>query len=160
MSGRIGHGIDAHRLVPGGPLRLGGIDIPHDRGLEGHSDGDVVAHALAHAILAGAGAGDLGQHFPSADPRWQGADSLDFVREAVRRATEAGLRLESASVVVIAEAPRLSAHLGAMAIALGGAAQTSPASIAVTVTSTDGMGFTGQGEGIAASAVVVLGSVS
>ncbi|GAC1337660.1 MAG: 2-C-methyl-D-erythritol 2,4-cyclodiphosphate synthase [Candidatus Dormibacteria bacterium] len=160
MSLRIGHGVDAHRLVAGRPLRLGGVEIPHGMGLEGHSDGDVAAHALAHAMLAAAGAGDLGSRFPATDPRWRGTDSLDFVREAARLAAERHLRVESAQVVVIAQAPRLAAHLAAMAEALGAAASAPPGILWVTVTSCDGLGFTGRGEGIAASAVVLLASVS
>jgi len=160
MSLRIGHGIDAHRLVAGRPLRLGGVDIRHALGLEGHSDGDVVAHALVHALLAAAGAGDLGTRFPSTDARWRGADSLDLVREAARLAAATGLRLESAQVVVIAQAPQLSEYLEAMAAALAGAAASPPGTVRVTATSCDGLGFTGRGEGIAASAVVLLASVS
>ena len=157
---RIGHGVDAHRLVPGRPLRLGGVDIPHERGLEGHSDGDAAAHALADAVLGAAGLGDLGRHFPSTDAAWRGADSLDLLRESAARARRAGWRVESAQVVIIAEQPRLAPHTPAMQQALSAALGVEAAAVAVSATSTDGLGFAGRGEGIAASAVALLAPIS
>jgi 2-C-methyl-D-erythritol 2,4-cyclodiphosphate synthase len=157
---RIGHGVDAHRLVPGRPLMLGGVAVPHDRGLEGHSDGDVVCHALGDAVLGAAGLGDLGRHFPSSDERWRGIAGVDLLRRCAELAREAGFAVASAHAVAIAQAPRLSAHSAAMAAAIAAALGVDPACVAVSATSTDGMGFTGRGEGIAASAVVLLTPVS
>ena len=153
---RVGHGIDAHRLVGGRPLVLGGVTVPHERGLEGHSDGDVVAHALAEAVLGAAGLGDLGSHFPSSDPRWQGAESIALLAETGRMARAAGLGVISAQVVAICEAPRLAEHTAAMAQRLAAALGVAPGVITVAATSTDGLGMVGRGEGIAASAVALL----
>jgi 2-C-methyl-D-erythritol 2,4-cyclodiphosphate synthase len=157
---RIGHGVDAHRLVPGRPLLLGGVEIPHDRGLEGHSDGDAAAHALADAVLGAAGAGDLGRHFPSSDERWRGVSSLVLLEHAAELARQQGLVVESAQVVVICERPRLGPHIEAMQHALAGALGIEAGLVAVSATSTDGMGMTGRGEGIAASAVALLAPIS
>ena len=162
MSGgvRIGHGVDAHRLVAGRPLMLGGVTVPFDRGLEGHSDGDVATHALADAVLGAAGLGDLGRHFPSSEERWRGVDSLVLLAEAGRMARARGFAVTSAQVVVVAQRPRLAGHLAAMAERLARALDVPDGCVAVTATTTDGMGFTGREEGIAASAVVLLGPVS
>jgi 2-C-methyl-D-erythritol 2,4-cyclodiphosphate synthase len=157
---RIGHGIDAHRLVPGRPLMLGGIEVPHGSGLEGHSDGDAVSHALCDAVLGAAGLGDLGRHFPSAAERWRGAAGVDLLRHVAALARDAGFAVGSAQVVAIAQAPRLSPYTAAMAAALAGALGVEPSRVAVSATSSDGMGFTGRGEGIAASAVVLLTRIS
>jgi 2-C-methyl-D-erythritol 2,4-cyclodiphosphate synthase len=157
---RIGHGVDAHRLVAGRPLVLGGVEIPHDRGLEGHSDGDAVAHALADAVLGAAGEGDLGRHFPSSDERWRGVSSLLLLEEAAALARKQGWVVESAQVVAICQQPRLGRHLAAMQQALAGALGIEPERLAVSATSTDGLGFTGRGEGIAATAVVLLAPIS
>jgi len=153
---RIGHGVDAHRLVPGRPLLLGGVAVPHHSGLEGHSDGDAVCHALGDAVLGAAGLGDLGRHFPSSDERWRGIAGADLLRRCAELARAAGFSVASAHAVVIAEAPRLAPHTAAMAAVIAGALGVDPACVAVSATSTDGMGFTGRGEGIAASAVVLL----
>ncbi|HEY6378391.1 MAG TPA: 2-C-methyl-D-erythritol 2,4-cyclodiphosphate synthase [Candidatus Dormibacteraeota bacterium] len=153
---RIGHGIDAHRLVAGRPLVLGGVSIDHDRGLEGHSDGDVVTHALADAVLGAAGLGDLGRHFPGTEVRWRGADSLGLLAEVARLVREVGLRVVSAQVVAVCEAPRLAEHTTEMARRLAGALGVAAGVVSVAATSTDGLGLTGRGEGIAASAVALL----
>ena len=152
----MGQGFDAHRLAAGRPLRLGGVPIPHDRGLAGHSDGDVLLHAIARALLGALGAGDLGQHFPSADERWRGADSGVFVREAVARAKQTGLAVGNLDATVIAEAPRLAPHLDAMRRSVAALLDAPLAAVNVQVTSTDGLGAIGRGEGIAAQAVVLL----
>jgi len=157
---RIGHGVDAHRLVPGRPLMLGGVEVAHDRGLEGHSDGDAVTHALADAVLGAAGLGDLGRHFPSGDERWRGAAGLDLLRRAAELAREQGWRVESAQVVAVAEQPRLAPHTDRMRQALAQALGVDPDRVAVSATTTDGMGFTGRGEGIAATAVALLAPIS
>lgn len=157
---RIGHGIDTHRLVPGRALILGGVTVPHDRGLEGHSDGDVVVHALTSAVLGAGGLGDLGRHFPSDDPQWAGADSLRFLEQAAALLGGQGLVVVSAQVVAVCTAPRLGAHLDVMGARLSHALGVPAGTVTVGVTSTDGLGATGRGEGIAASAVVLAGPVS
>jgi len=157
---RIGHGLDAHRLVRGRPLMLGGVHVPHDHGLEGHSDGDAATHALADAVLGAAGAGDLGRHFPSSDERWRGAAGVTLLEHAAELARQAGWVVESAQVVIVCERPRLSPHVEAMQHALATALGVEPGQVAVSATSTDGMGMTGRGEGIAASAVVLLAPIS
>ena len=153
---RIGHGVDAHRLVAGRPLMLGCVHVPHDRGLAGHSDGDAVVHALCDALLGAAGLGDMGRHFPSTQERWRDVAGADFLRAVSAMLRERSLRLVSAQVVVIAEQPRLADHLDPMAAACALALSVDRALIQVTATSLDGMGFSGRGEGIAASAVALL----
>jgi 2-C-methyl-D-erythritol 2,4-cyclodiphosphate synthase len=160
MSMRIGHGVDAHRFAAGRPLMLGGVHVPHPAGLEGHSDGDALSHALCDAVLGAAGLGDLGRHFPSSDGRWRGAAGVDLLRHVAGLARAAGLEVASAHAVVVAEAPRLAPHTPAMAATVAAALGTAPDRVAVSATSTDGMGFTGRGEGIAASAVVLLAPIS
>jgi len=157
---RIGHGVDAHRLVPGRPLMLGGVHVPFELGLLGHSDGDVVAHALAASLLGAAGLGDLGRHFPSEDPAWQGVSGQDLLARVAVEVGEASMRIESAHVVAVAQEPRLAPHLAAMARATASALGLRVGAVVVTVTSVDGMGFTGRGEGIAASAVALLTPLS
>ncbi len=139
---RVGNGFDAHRLVQGRPLRLGGVHVPSDRGLEGHSDGDCAIHALCDALLGAAAAGDLGQHFPSGDPLWKGTDSLIF--------------LEHVDVTVIAQAPALAPHLGLMREALARRLGLELEAVSVKVKSTDGLGALGRSEGIAAQATALL----
>ena len=153
---RVGQGFDAHRLAPGRPLRLGGVEIPFERGLVGHSDGDVLLHAVARALLGALGAGDLGELFPSSDARWRGAASGAFVEEAVARARRAGLVVGNLDATVIAEAPRLAPHRAAMRDSLAALLGVRPEAVSVQVTSTDGLGAIGRGEGIAAQAVVLL----
>ena len=153
---RIGQGFDAHRLVAGRPLVLGGLSVPHDRGLEGHSDGDVLLHAVASAILGALGEGDLGRHFPSSDPRWKGAASGDLLRHVTGLMRAAGQRLGNLDATVIAQEPRLSPHQAGIQAAVADALGVPPERVNVQVTSTDGLGATGRGEGIAATAVVLL----
>jgi 2-C-methyl-D-erythritol 2,4-cyclodiphosphate synthase len=153
---RIGHGIDAHRFVPGRPLMLGGVHIPYDRGLMGHSDGDAVAHALADACLGAAGLGDMGRHFPSTDPQWKDTAGVELLRHVAAKLREARWTLVSAHIVAVAEEPRLSPHLAGMAEALCGALGVSLGTVEVGATTTDGMGFAGRGDGVAASATVLL----
>jgi len=160
MTLRIGHGLDAHRFVAGRPLMLGGVHVPHDRGLLGHSDGDAVSHALADAVLGAAGLGDLGKHFPSSDERWRNAASLDLLRRAAALVTEAGFTVVSAQVVAVAQAPRLQPYLAAMGEALAEALGSAAGRVAVSATSSDGLGFVGRGEGVAASAVALLAPLS
>ena len=156
MSLRIGHGVDAHHLVEGRPLMLGCVAIAHPHGLAGHSDGDVAAHALCDALLTAAGLGDMGAQFPSSDERWRGVSGARLLGEVASLLAAAGARVESAHVVVIAEAPRLAPHLAAMTDACATALGTAAGTVTVSATSTDGMGFAGRGEGIAASAVALV----
>jgi 2-C-methyl-D-erythritol 2,4-cyclodiphosphate synthase len=153
---RVGTGFDAHALVDGVPLVLGGVRIDHPRGLAGHSDGDVLAHALTDAVLGAAGLADIGALFPSGDPRYTGADSIELLREAWQQVHEAGWTLVNADVVLVGEEPRLGPHREAMRERLAGALDAEPQRVAVRATTTDGLGFTGRGEGLAAQAVALL----
>jgi 2-C-methyl-D-erythritol 2,4-cyclodiphosphate synthase len=152
----VGLGYDSHRFAAGRPLILGGVRIPHDRGLAGHSDADAVAHALTDAILGAAGLGDIGAHFPPGDPRWKDADSIGLLRLAHAAAVAAGWRLHQADVTVIAEAPRVGPHARAMAVRLAEATGADPARIGIKGKSNEGMGWIGRGEGIAVLAVATL----
>ena len=153
---RVGTGIDAHAFADGVPLVLGGVRIEHSRGLAGHSDGDVLAHALTDAVLGAAGLEDIGALFPSGDPALAGADSIKLLREAWRRVREGGWELVNADVVLIGEEPRLAPHRGAMRARLAGALGVEPERVSVQATTTDELGFTGRGEGLAAQAVALL----
>jgi 2-C-methyl-D-erythritol 2,4-cyclodiphosphate synthase len=153
---RVGNGLDAHRLVEGRPLVLGGVTVPFARGLEGHSDGDCVLHALCDALLGAAGEGDLGRHFPSTDARWKDASSLGFLAEVAVLLARARWTLENADVTVIAEAPPLAAHAEAMQAAIARTLAVSPGQVQIKAKSTDGLGAFGRGEGIAATAAVLL----
>jgi 2-C-methyl-D-erythritol 2,4-cyclodiphosphate synthase len=155
---RIGLGVDAHALVDGVPLVLGGVRLDHPRGLAGHSDGDVVAHALVDALLGAAGLGDIGSLFPSEDERFRGADSLDLLAEAYRQVRGAGLELVSADCVLVGEEPRIAGHRAEMRQHLARALGVEPGIVNVRATTTDGLGFTGRGEGLAAQAVALLRS--
>jgi 2-C-methyl-D-erythritol 2,4-cyclodiphosphate synthase len=153
---RVGTGFDAHALEDGVPLVLGGVAVEHPRGLAGHSDGDVLAHALTDAILGAAGLEDIGALFPSGDPRYAGADSVALLAEAWRQVQNGGWELVNADVVLIGEEPRLAPHRDAMRGRLAGALGVEPERVAVRATTTDGLGFTGRGEGLAAHAVALL----
>jgi 2-C-methyl-D-erythritol 2,4-cyclodiphosphate synthase len=153
---RVGQGFDAHRLVAGRPLRLGGLEIPADRGLEGHSDGDVLLHAVASALLGALGAGDLGEHFPSSDPDLAGIDSGEIVGRVVQRMRAAGFVLGNLDATVVAQAPRLGPHRASMSARLAELLEVGAERVNVKVTSTDRLGFVGREEGIAALAVVLL----
>jgi 2-C-methyl-D-erythritol 2,4-cyclodiphosphate synthase len=153
---RVGTGFDAHALEEGVPLVLGGVGIDHPRGLAGHSDGDVLAHALADALLGAAGLEDIGALFPSGDPALEGADSLALLRQAWDQVRLDGWRLGNADVVLIGEEPRLAPHRDEMRQRLAEALDVDPALVAVRATTTDGLGFTGRGEGLAAQAVALL----
>lgn len=157
MSGfRVGIGYDAHRLAPGRPLVIGGVAIPHERGLEGHSDADVAAHALADALLGAAGVGDLGTHFPDSDPKTEGISSLALLARVAALLGERGMRAVNADITVVAEAPRLGPHLAAMRRALAGALGLAESAISVKAKTTEGMGFEGAREGISAYAVALV----
>jgi 2-C-methyl-D-erythritol 2,4-cyclodiphosphate synthase len=153
---RVGIGVDAHAFEAGVPLVLGGVRVESLRGLAGHSDGDVIAHALIDAILGAAGLDDIGAMFPSGDPRWEGASSLDLLARAYEGARAVGFEFVNADVVLIGEEPRLAPHREAMRAALAGALGVETVRVAVRATTTDGLGFTGRGEGLAATAVALL----
>jgi 2-C-methyl-D-erythritol 2,4-cyclodiphosphate synthase len=153
---RIGQGFDAHRLVPGRRLVLGGIEIPGERGLEGHSDGDVLLHAVASALLGALGEGDLGRHFPSSDPALAGIPSRAIVERVAALVRAAGLAIGNVDATLVAEAPRLAPHLVKMQASLADALGADPGRVNVKATSTDGLGAIGRGEGIAALAVALL----
>lgn len=153
---RVGIGVDAHAFGEGVPLVLGGVAVDHPRGLVGHSDGDVIAHALTDALLGAAGLGDIGSHFPSDDERYRGADSLVLLAEAYARVREGGLELVNADCVLIGEQPRIADVRDLMRERLAGALGVDPERVAVRATTTDGLGFTGRGEGLAAQAVALL----
>ncbi|MEA2714162.1 MAG: 2-C-methyl-D-erythritol 2,4-cyclodiphosphate synthase [Gemmatimonadales bacterium] len=153
---RVGIGYDSHRFEEGRPLVLGGIRIPHPRGLAGHSDADAVAHALIDAILGAAAAGDIGQHFPDTDPKWKGADSMALLRTAHQLVRERGYALAQADLTIITEQPQLSPHLAAMAARLAERLGAPPGSVSVKAKTNEGMGFIGRGEGIAVIAVATL----
>ncbi len=153
---RVGQGFDAHRRVPGRPRVLGGVRIPFERGLEGHSDGDVLLHAVADALLGALGEGDLGRLFGAADPAWKGAASAELVRRVVARVRAAGFRVGNLDATVIAEAPRLAPWQEEMRKSLAELVGAAPADVNVKLKSTDGLGALGRGEGIAAQAVVLL----
>jgi 2-C-methyl-D-erythritol 2,4-cyclodiphosphate synthase len=153
---RVGVGVDAHRLVEGVPLVLGGVEVDSARGLAGHSDGDVVAHALIDALLGAAGMGDIGSLFPSDAGEWEGASSLDLLGRAYAHVREAGWQLANADCVLVGEEPRIAPLRGTMQTRLSEALGVEPGLVAVRATTTDGLGFTGRGEGLAAVAVALL----
>src|SRR5260370_751422 len=153
---RVGIGYDSHRFAPGRKLVLGGVEIPHPTGLAGHSDADAVAHALTDAILGAAGLGDIGALFPDADPRWRDANSLELLTAAYGKVRAAGRRFAQADITVIAEAPRLSPHVGRMGAKLAAALAAPAGSVSVKGKTNDGMGRLGRGEVIAALAVALL----
>lgn len=153
---RIGQGFDAHCLVAGRPLILGGVRIPHPRGLLGHSDADVLTHALCDAILGAIGAGDIGRHFPDTDPRFKDADSLELLAGVMAMAEADGYELVNADITVLAQEPKLSAHFPAMRKKLAGACKVGERFINLKATTTEKLGFVGREEGIAAQAVVLL----
>ncbi len=153
---RVGQGFDSHRLVEGRPLILAGQEIPHPLGLEGHSDGDVVLHAVADAILGALGAGDLGRHFPSSDPRLEGAASGPLLARVVAMMRDGGWSLGNLDCTLIAQAPRLAPHQAAMEKTLASLLSTSDDRVNLKIKSNDGMGALGREEGMAALAVVLL----
>ena len=153
---RVGIGFDAHPFETGRPLRLGGVEIPHGSGLGGHSDGDVLLHAIADAILGAAGRGSLGEHFPDDSEAWRGADSSRLLAGAVVAAREEGCRIANVDAVVVAESPRLAPHVPAIRARLAAVLEVPESRVSVRGTSSNGLGFPGRGEGIAAIAVVLL----
>jgi 2-C-methyl-D-erythritol 2,4-cyclodiphosphate synthase len=153
---RVGLGADAHELVEGRPLVLGGVEVDFPRGLAGHSDGDVIAHALIDALLGAAGLGDIGGLFPSRSAEWEGSSSLDLLSRAYAQVREAGWELVNADCVLVGEEPRIAPIRAEMRAHLAGALGVEPELVNVRATTTDGLGFTGRGDGLAALAVALL----
>jgi 2-C-methyl-D-erythritol 2,4-cyclodiphosphate synthase len=153
---RIGQGIDAHRLVPGRPLILGGVSIPHERGLDGHSDGDVLLHAIADALLGALGENDLGRLFPSSDSSLRGMASTEILSRVMAISRERGFRVVNLDATVVAQAPRLAPHQSEMEAVVAEVLGIPGEAVNLKVTSTDRMGAIGRGEGMAAMAVVLL----
>lgn len=154
---RVGQGFDAHRFgEPGTPLILGGVRVPHERGLAAHSDGDVLTHAVTDALLGAAGEGDLGTHFPDSDDTYQGIDSRILLRDALQRVRAGGWRVVNADATLIAQAPRMNPHVMAMRDHLAADLAVAPSAVNVKATTTERMGFPGRREGIAAMAVVLI----
>jgi 2-C-methyl-D-erythritol 2,4-cyclodiphosphate synthase len=156
MTIRIGEGYDVHALVPGRRLVLGGVEIPHSLGLLGHSDADVLLHAVTDALLGAAGLGDIGQHFPDSDDRWKGADSAELLRQALRTVQRQGWAVGNVDCTVIAQAPRLAPHREAIRRRIAELLDVDPGQVNVKGKTTERLGFVGRGEGIAASAVCLL----
>src|SRR4051794_12924681 len=153
---RVGLGTDAHALVDGVPLVLGGVEVESERGLAGHSDGDVISHALIDAVLGAAGLGDIGSLFPSDAAEWEGASSLDLLARAYAQVRQAGWELANADCVLVGEEPRIAPLRRAMRARLAEAMEVEPGLVNVRATTTDKLGFTGRGEGLAALAVALL----
>lgn len=153
---RIGHGYDVHRLVEGRKLILGGVEIPFEKGLLGHSDADVLLHALMDAMLGAAALGDIGQHFPDKDPRYAGADSLLLLKEVYRFLDEAGYRVENVDCTILAQRPKLMSYLPLMRRNIAEAISLETDAVSIKATTEEGLGFTGDGSGIAAHAVVLI----
>lgn len=153
MSIRVGHGFDAHRLVEGRPFVLGGVHIPFERGLLGHSDGDALAHAVADALLGACALGDLGQHFRDDDPRWLDADSLELLGQVVAMVREHRYEPNNLDATIVVQAPKLAAYLEAMRVRLAETLGLDVGSVSVKAKTSEGMGYTGDGVGLAAYAV-------
>ena len=153
---RIGNGYDVHRLVPGRKLILGGVDVPYSKGLLGHSDADVLLHALSDAILGAIGGGDIGRHFPDTDPAYEGADSIKLLRHVMDLADAKGYRIANVDTTIVAQRPKLAPFIGQMRLNIANALSTDEDRVNVKATTTEELGFAGRGEGIAAYAVALL----
>ena len=156
MNMRIGHGFDVHAFAAGRRLIIGGVDIPYERGLLGHSDADVLLHAVCDALLGAAGLGDIGKHFPDSDPRYKGADSRELLRQVVGLLDDKGWQVGNVDTTIIAQAPRMGPHIPAMCAHLAADLGIESAAVNVKATTTERLGFTGRGEGIAAEAVCLI----
>ena len=153
---RIGHGYDVHRLVPGRALILGGVRIPYELGLDGHSDADVLVHAVMDALLGAAGMGDIGRHFPDTDPAYKGADSMELLRVVMEKITGAGYRIGNVDVTMIAQKPKLKDHIPMMEQNLAAVMGVEPDRVNVKATTEEHLGFTGEGKGMRCHAVCIL----
>ena len=153
---RIGQGFDVHALVEGRKLIIGGVEIPHYKGLEGHSDADVLLHAICDALLGAAALGDIGRHFPDTDERYRGADSRGLLRAVAQEVKKAGFRVANVDATIIAQAPRMAPYVAKMVANIAADLGIAEKCVNVKATTTEGLGFTGRGEGIAAQAVALL----
>ena len=153
---RTGIGYDVHRLAEGESLILGGVTVPSGKGSVGHSDGDVVTHAIVDALLGAASCGDIGTHFPSEDEQWKGASSLQFLSHAVQVIRDAGFEISNVDATVVLETPRLSGYLEEMRKLLAAEMGVEPSAVSVKATTTDGLGFTGRGDGVGAMAIATV----
>jgi 2-C-methyl-D-erythritol 2,4-cyclodiphosphate synthase len=157
---RIGIGYDVHRLVDGRKLMIGGVGIPYEKGLLGYSDADVLLHAICDALLGAAGLGDIGRHFPDTDPRFKGISSLALLGEVSRLLGEAGYRVNNLDATIVAEQPRMSPHIPQMTANIAAAVNVDQGAVNVKATTTEGLGFAGKGEGVAAYAVCTIARIS
>ena len=153
---RIGQGYDAHKFKDGGRLVLGGVDIPYEKGMEAHSDGDVVIHALCDALLGAMALGDIGKHFPDTDDSYKGIDSRVLLKEVMHKVRAGGMKLSNADITVIAQSPKLAPHIQSMREILATDMSTGLNNVSIKATTTEKMGFTGRAEGIAVTAIVLL----
>lgn len=156
---RVGHGFDAHRFAEGRPLILGGVTIPAERGPLGHSDADLLAHALADALLGAAALGDLGSYFPDSDPRWKGADSMELLAACAREVRKAGYDIVNVDATIVVERPKLAPFIAQMRENVAMRLELEPGRVSVKAKTSEGMGYTGDGTGIAAYAVALIESV-
>jgi 2-C-methyl-D-erythritol 2,4-cyclodiphosphate synthase len=156
VSLRVGQGFDVHQLVPGRKLVIGGVEIPHDKGLLGHSDADVLLHAICDALLGAAGLGDIGRHFPDSDARYRGIDSRELLRHVARLLADRGFKAGNVDATIVAEAPRMAPHVPRMVANIAADLGIEAGRVNVKATTTERLGFTGRGEGIAAQAVCLL----
>ncbi len=153
---RIGTGYDVHRLVEGRKLIIGGVEIPYEKGLLGHSDADVLLHAICDALLGAAGLGDIGRHFPDSSPKYKGISSLTLLEEVHRLLADSGFRINNIDATIVAEKPKMSPHISVMVSNIASAVKIDRTSVNVKATTTEGLGFAGRGEGIAAYAVCTI----
>ena len=159
MRFRIGQGVDIHRLEPGRKLILGGVDVPWEKGLLGHSDADVICHALSNALLGAIGDGDIGQHFPNSDPRYKGVSSLALLRVVMEKVKARGYRVGNADLTILAQRPKLAAYKDAMRQNIADVLEVEPTAVNVKAATGEQMGFVGREEGMRAEAVVLLESI-
>ncbi len=156
MSFRIGQGVDIHRLVPGRKLILGGVEVPWEKGLLGHSDADIVCHALSNALLGALGAGDIGQHFPDSDPHYHGASSVELLRVVMEKVKACGYRVGNVDLTILAQKPKLAAYTEAMRQNMAEVLEVEPSAMNIKATTGETLGFVGREEGMMAEAVVLL----
>jgi 2-C-methyl-D-erythritol 2,4-cyclodiphosphate synthase len=157
---RVGQGFDVHALVAGRRLVIGGVEIPHEKGLAGHSDADVLLHAICDALLGASALGDIGRHFPDTDPRYKGIDSRQLLRHVAKLVREQGFEVANVDATIIAEAPRMAPHVAGMVRNIASDVGVDEARVNVKATTTEKLGFTGRGEGIAAQAICLLAPLS